>query len=336
MANFVVSRARFFFATVSAPVPTKRHWADFPPMTQRIGKMNASNQRMAVRGEALFDEAYERVKTDLAAVKEEDLLQVNLDVTAAVTSVLGLLPEVRALRAQMEGLPAFDMAAFDKLEDYALALSYSNTGYLAATQPPGDLPELNAEASRLHDRLLADIEALVQHGLLDGGQLAQLKGGNGYKNLAQDLQLLSRVMREGWEKIENKSATTADDLKAANQMSVRLMRIVGLREQGPALLAAATDQRQRAFTVFMNVYEDVRRAVSFLRGRRGDADTIAPSLYPGRPRRRPAEDEPTEPSVGTAEASSPTEASSADPGATSPGTAARDLAARASKDPFLR
>ncbi len=143
--------------------------------------------------------------------------------------------------------------------------------------------------------MLADAQALAQHGLLNGSQLAQLKGGNGYKNLAQDLQLLSHVMRQDWDKIQNKSGTTADDLKAAYQMSVRLMRIVGLREQGPALLAAATDRRLRAFTHFINVYEDVRRAVAYLRGRQGDADSIAPSLYPGRPRRKPADPDPTAP-----------------------------------------
>jgi hypothetical protein len=37
------------------------------------------------------------------------------------------------------------------------------------------------------------------------------------------------------------------------------------------------------------VYEDVRRAVAYLRAREGDADAIAPSLYPGRPRRRQSE-----------------------------------------------
>jgi len=289
--------------------------------------------------EALFDESYARVKADLDALKVEDLLQVNLDVTTAVTSILGLLPEVKALREQIvKQLPAFDIAAFDKLEDYALALSFANTGYLAVTQPPDDLQELNSNATKMHDRLLADAQALAEHGLLDGGQLAQLKGGNGYKNLAQDLQLLSRVMREGWDKIQNKSATTAEDLKAAYQMSVRLMRIVGLREQGPALLAAATDQRLRAFTLFITVYEDVRRAVAYLRGRQGDADTIAPSLYPGRPRRRPSEPDPTAPNgtqpAGNTPSPSPTGSGSAT--TTAPAVSpVQGTAGGASKDPFM-
>ena len=248
---------------------------------------NTLSQLTGLGGEALIDEAYARVKPELDALNAEDLQQVNLDVTAAVTTILGLLPEVKALREQIVNqLPTFNILSFDKLEDYALALSFANTIYLKVTQPPDDLAQLNADATKLHDQLLADAQALAQHGLLNGTQLGRLQGGNGYKNLAQDLQLLSSIMREGWDKIVNKSATTADDLKAANQMSVRLMRIVGLREQGPALLADATDQRLRAFTLFITIYEDVRRAVAYLRGRQGDADTIAPSLYPGRPRKR--------------------------------------------------
>jgi hypothetical protein len=289
--------------------------------------------------EALLDEAYARVKPDLDALKLEDLLQVNLDVTAAVTSILGLLPEVRALRDQIvKHLPTFDIATFDKLEDYALALSFANTGYLAASQPPDDLTDLNANATKLHDRMLADAEALAQHGLVNGTQLAQLKGGNGYRNLAQDLQLLSHVMRQDWDKIQNKSGTTADDLKAAYQMSVRLMRIVGLREQGPALLAAAADQRLRAFTVFLNAYEDARRAVAYLRGRQGDADSIAPSLYPGRPRKRTTEPDPNAPAP-TPPVASPVPPP---PGANHPSTtapavspASATIAGAASKDPFL-
>lgn len=303
-------------------------------------------QNVGVSGEALFDESYARVKADLDSLKPEELLQVNLDVTAAVTSTLGLLPEVKALREQIvKELPSFDIAAFDKLEDYALALSFANTTYLAATQPPDDLLGLNEEAGKMHDRLLADAKALAAHGLLDGAQLKQLVGGNGYKALAQDLQLLSQIMRVSWSKIENKSATTADDLKAAAQLSVRLMRIVGLREQGPALLASATDQRLRAFTRFINVYEDARRAVGYLRARQGDADTIAPSLYPGRPRKRASEPEPAVPTAPQpATGSAPVSADSTQPipaitpaqiAAANAAAAAGGRGAPAPKDPYL-
>jgi hypothetical protein len=176
-----------------------------------------------VSSEALVAEAYERVRAQLEALLPKQLLQVNLDIPAAVTTVLGVLPKVNALRPQLQALPTFDLAAFDRLEDYALGLSFAQADYSMVSEPPDHLPALSAEATRLRAMLLAD-------------------------------------------------AT----------------RVVGLREHAPKLRAAASQRRQRAFTQLLLVYQDVRCAIRFLRALQGDADSIAPSLYRGRPRRRKA------------------------------------------------
>ena len=299
-----------------------------------------------VATEMRASDAYARVTADHAALKAEELIAVNIDIPAAVTTVLGVLPEVKALRDRMaKELPSFDVAAFDKLEDYALALNFAHAGYLSATQPADDLDALSADAAELKARLLADANALALHGLLDAQQFAQLRGGNGTKNLAVDLEVLSRVLLAAWPKIQGKSATSVEDLELAASMSTRLMRIAGVREQSPALTAAATDARLRAFTKLLHVYEDARSAVAFLRRREGDADTIAPSLYPGRPRRRPVDDKaPTDPASPPAAGAPGTPKPSAD--TTQPihvitpaGPALSGLTAAknapASKDPFL-
>ncbi|HEX4334524.1 MAG TPA: hypothetical protein VH062_01350 [Polyangiaceae bacterium] len=44
-------------------------------------------------------------------------------------------------------------------------------------------------------------------------------------------------------------------------------------------VAASSDLRTRAFTLFVNAYDQVRRAVSYLRWDDDDAGTVAPSLY---------------------------------------------------------
>ena len=61
-----------------------------------------------------------------------------------------------------------------------------------------------------------------------------------------------------------------------------MLTAVGLREQGPAIIAASSENRQKAFTLFVKAYDHARRAVSFLRWNEDDVDTIAPSLYAGR------------------------------------------------------
>jgi hypothetical protein len=234
------------------------------------------------RDEALVAESFERVKAELEALELEALPQVNLDVQVAVTTILGALPEIRALRERIvKELPAFDLASFDKLEDYVQALAFAQAKYQFAAQPPGDLEAVSAEAVKLREKLLATAQALALSGLFDKSSLENLKGANGYKNVAQDLQGLSTAMRDSWATIQGKSPLSAEDVEAASRVALRLTRLVGLREQGPALLAAAAELRTRAFALVLHTYEEARLAVAYLRRREGDADTIAPSLYSG-------------------------------------------------------
>src|SRR5262245_24979609 len=88
-----------------------------------------------VKEEALVADGFERVKNDLMAVPPEQLVQLNVDVQSATRTILGALPELRAFRERLMRLPDFDIAAFDKLEDYVFALKYSQSNYQTAEQP---------------------------------------------------------------------------------------------------------------------------------------------------------------------------------------------------------
>lgn len=235
--------------------------------------------------EELVNAAYDRVKGDFAKVETEELATVNLDIQEAVMTILGALPEAKALRPRfVKELPMFDVAAFDKLEDYALGLSYAHSAYLVATKPPDDFEALSVEATNLRERLLLDARSLSKHQLVDEKILEELKGANGIKNIVQDLQTLALALQKNWSQIQGKSPTTEQDLQTALRLSARLMRIIGLKEQGPKLTAEATANRARAYTVTMGVYDETRRAISYLRSREGDVDTITPSLYSGKSR----------------------------------------------------
>jgi hypothetical protein len=252
--------------------------------------------------EQQFEDAYIRVKAALDALQPDELVQINLDVPTAVATILGVLPKLHALEPEIEKhLPTFDLARYRSLEDVAFALSFANTNYLTALQPPDALSALADEATKTRGVLLADAETLVAHGIIDGNQFAELQGAKGFKNVAQDLQSLSRVLKESWDEIQGKLPLTLDDLTRANQLAAHLLRTIGLREQGAAGVEAATDVRMRAFTLFLRTYGDAQRAVAYLRADQGDAENIAPSLYTGRGRRK-APDAPTPPAA-TSEAS---------------------------------
>lgn len=259
------------------------------------------NQIKGVGDETVVDAAFERIKPELMALEADDLFQVSLDISAGITTVLGVLPEVRALREQIvKELPLFDLVQFDKLEDYALTLGYAQSNYQAAILPPDDLEALTTESTRLRDTLHAEARALIHRGVVSEEQLAQLSGARGYRNLATDLLLLKKVMQAVWSQIEGKTQTTAQELETASRLATRLWRVVGLREQGPARVAEATDLRQRAFVKLMRCYHEVRRAVIYLRDPFDDADQIAPALHQGRPRKRvEPKPEPAVPAVTT-------------------------------------
>jgi hypothetical protein len=244
-----------------------------------------------VRDEALVEDAYERVKADLAAVPQDQLVRINTDVHAATRAILGALPALRAMRPRIAAMPEFDLEAFDKLEDYVWAMRYAQATYQIATRPPDDLEELTSEGNRLRERMIADVGALQAFGWLGKNVLENLQGGNGYNNLAVDLDILCRLMTSEWPQIADDAHTTAEELKQGYRIGARLTRVAGLREQGPARLAEAMELRTRAFTVLLGIYEQTRAAISYLRYRQRDVDSIAPSLYPGKARRRAANDE---------------------------------------------
>lgn len=249
---------------------------------------------------ALVRDGYERVKADLEALPADQLVQVNADVQTVTRAILGALPEMQALRARLVAeLPRFDVAAFDKLDDYVQAMKFAQSGFLIATQPPDDLKALTEEGGKLHDRLLADAKALAAYGLFDGNVLATLKGGNGFNNLAEDLELLSHAMIDGWAKLQTKALTPFEDVESASRIGYRLTQIAGLREQGPARLALASELRMRAFTLLVRTYDDARSAIGYLRRKEDDVDSIAPNLYPGRPSRRKAAADATQVPAGS-------------------------------------
>jgi hypothetical protein len=251
--------------------------------------------------ESVFAAALERRLAEIQAVPDHELVPVNLDMHGAVTTVLGLLSEIGALRDRVRKLSELDQAVVDGLEEYALAAGEANSRYATAIAPHEDIVALNEEAIRLREILRSDATALATRGLIDPARIAQFKGLTGYKNVAFELIDWTNLLRDCWPTIRGKTALTVEEVRRAKDVAIRLVRATGQREQGPAVVAEASRLRQQALTLLMNSYDQVRRAVTFLRWNEGDADTIAPSLYAGRQRSKAtAPDSP--PAPGTAPA----------------------------------
>src|SRR5690606_26364868 len=119
--------------------------------------------------------------------------------------------------------------------------------------------------------------------------------GSGYRDLAEDLIALVNLYRGHWPLIANRTAITMDEIEHAESLAAQLVIAVGERDLVPVARSAAMEQRERAFALLVEAYNDARRAVLYLRAYDGDADEIAPSLYAGRTRPRDDAVEPTSP-----------------------------------------
>jgi hypothetical protein len=229
--------------------------------------------------------AFALLGPEMAALRPEALARINLDIARAVSLTLGVLPGLAALRSEIATLPDFDMRHFDRLETYALGAWYAYLLALPPASPGNPVQLLLEEASALRGRLLGDAVALAARGHLDLESVQAIRAGKGSLDTANDLVALSALMSASWPDIENKTAATAEEVHHAGDLGPQLIAALGLREHGaatPADASEAADRKVRAFTLFTAAYDQVRRAVIYLRWSEGDADSLAPSLYRGR------------------------------------------------------
>jgi hypothetical protein len=225
------------------------------------------------------------LRAELEALNPNELIPVNIDVGAAISTVHGVLPKLKLLRDRIAKLPEFDLAAFDRLELYTLALTTVHVNYVITAEPPDHLAELVERATLLREQLMTDAKSLVLRGHLDPASLRNLKTKPGFKALAFDVLGVARVLRAHWPTIADKCPASPTDLAQAESLAAALMTTIG-RRQFTHAIAVAAQLRLRTFTLFIRTYTEARRAVTFLCGAKTDPDSIAPSLYGGRKRRK--------------------------------------------------
>lgn len=256
-----------------------------PVIIENKDNGSAAPMPPAFSDRSAFSAAYERRLAEIRAVPDNALIAMNLDVHAAVATVLGALPEIFALRKEMAKLPNLNQALVDGLEEYAEAAAEANSRFVTATEPAEDIVALNAEAVKFRETIRSDAIALANRGLIDSAKLKAFQGLVGYKNVGFELIDWANLMRDVWAVVNGRTALMAEEIQKAKDVGERLVRAAGLREQGPAVLAEVARIRQQAFTLLVTAYDEVRRAISFLRWKEDDLETIAPSLYGGRIRK---------------------------------------------------
>ncbi len=246
-----------------------------------------------------FLDALEEVRPEFAQLSQEELLPITLDPVTAAVTMRGSLPKIKSLRTQLENLATFDVHALEKLELYLHAWLRANALFLGSALPPEGFSALVAKVSAFRDNLASDAQALVQRGVIGAESLTGLKGAIGHKNIVSDVLTLTTLFRSNWQKISGRTCVTLAELDEADVALDALITDLGLREQTPASKEATALERQQSYTLFVSTYDQVRRAVSFVRWNEGDADEFAPSLFGGKKRKAGTDTEQKPPAATT-------------------------------------
>jgi hypothetical protein len=238
-------------------------------------------------------EAFVRTAPARAALRTEELFKINLDVPGAVGIALSALPRLGTLRSRMgdELSPEF-VAQLDQLEELALATAQAHIEHRTTLTAHENLHPMLEEAQDLRELFLMDASALARRGRLPREVVDSFRKGTGYKDVAVGLMGLTQLFRTQWEALQGKAGTTPEELDRADQLASSLLSTAGARAQGELPQQEVGSERQRAFTLFARAYDQVRRAVHFLRWEEDDADTFAPSVYASRARRSSRKSEP--------------------------------------------
>jgi hypothetical protein len=230
----------------------------------------------------LPSQVYPQVLAELCAIPKNEILGINVDIRSAIVTALGGLATLRTLgEALGKALRDFDVAEFDRLETYTLALIQADAAYRGATQPPDGLEATVVKCLGLREILWLEAELQIQRGRIPKGSLKRLTRNPGYKHLATTVCTLAALLTTHYAAIEGRCSVTYEELVGAENLAIELLRIVGWRQYNARQIDDTTDMRKRAFTAFARAYDNIRRAVIYLRWHQGDADAIMPSLYRG-------------------------------------------------------
>jgi hypothetical protein len=222
-------------------------------------------------------QAYERVKVELEALKPDELAMMNVDLVSATSIALGVSERILAHRDRMAKLPEFDVQNVDKLVDYARAAWYAYVTNLPAPEP-ADAAEVVNEVNALRAKMLMWATPLVGAGKFDSAAINRIKEGSGNKDAAGDLVALVGLYRAKWEDVKNICGVTEQDLARGAVIGPAVFAMLSRREFQSASATDGSHRVRRAWTLLDRAYNQCRRALSFLRFDDEDADMLAPSL----------------------------------------------------------
>lgn len=239
----------------------------------------------------------EKLMTRLLALPDERVRRPSTDVSAAATFALGVAGKLAApaLDKRLRSLPKaeFDPAYLDDLRPCAQAAleAAQQRATTTATAPSTKVSlALAHDASAQRERMLRLLDYYFAPETVAGQEVAGIRLGRGYLDLAEDLDRLAALYtRETTTVSRDTHLYQADDARRAADLAKQLRAELGevpeagsVKADGRVRKAARTqDSRElcwRAFALLEEVYAEVAAAVRFVLRHEG-GEALCPSLH---------------------------------------------------------
>lgn len=234
------------------------------------------------------DESWHReideIHNELMEMDASRLFRGFIDPLSRGTMVIGVLPAIRSHRAEVERELGPERArCIDRLEPLANAMLRLHA--TCATLPPTrNLEPVVTELNELRAVFTTEVKNLIRSGVVHRRSLSEVSGRIGRQVIIADVLMLVSILHEHVEDDGRSCGVTRAELARAEALADELSHHLA-DPRCPEHLAAA-DLRLRAFSLMAETYDEVRRLISFVRWKDGDADEIAPSLWACRAKRK--------------------------------------------------
>lgn len=234
-----------------------------------------------VRSSDMFSVAYEATLPAAMALTREQLRLRAVDVMSLMSVVLRAeanIADQRPLFVHHQ----FDVASFDRLRTFALAMGYAHMAHapVAGAHRVSEKSDL-ALGRTLRAKCAFEAQLCVARGLIPASQFETVAIGAGYEKIGRSLLGYTHVFRPNLSRIESVSALRADDVDTMQMLGERLV-MIGSDRRAPSLAAhtATADILLRMYTLVDHAYTQVRHGLTYIfRDTPEQVRALAPSIY---------------------------------------------------------
>ena len=164
--------------------------------------------------------------------------------------------------------------------------------------------EYGEQRKELAERIQADaLElyywawALYRNNTKISSILKGLKKGSRPRNAGEDVVIIAKILKDNWDYVEGKTILTFEYVDRASKEAGQLLALLNKIEEKGKDKKNARDLRRRAYTVWVKMYKEVRRAYRFVLWDDKDLKKMFPSVSPLRAPRKKKTEPPKGPSV---------------------------------------